>query len=949
MTSLFRNVMTGGKMRSLKVTVAAFLLLTAMISMQAAELRLVILPKMTVEGKDYDSSGLEMEVTNTLTHRNMRIVELSTALKAQAAALSDMVNEGKVPKELSVMNADALVSVQVACDQSSGGIMGSNLKSWFCVFTTKVVRVDSGDVIHGSSKNFTAPGLNALQAISNAMKKNVGKDTDAYAEVWTKSWSNEGKWSLDLIVTGIAEKKKVDEISAALKGIEGVKSSQVVMFKKDLSKITVSGEGSENFAKLREALDSDASLSLRINYEAGRVIHAEFDFSQAYSRGVAAYINTPKDAGKKSMAALIADKGPDILKSYLMNLEYFEIKSSSMLKDKKEKAIADAKKSNIPLVLFTEVVEKDNDWLAIVELLFSSDGKNLSVVKGTAGDPFEAMDKALRMLDESYRKAVTRGEFRKKLNLTKEAEGLAAASRLAVDKFDVGQIFPSLVGFYRENGIGSMTLKNTSGSPLSDIEITYKVGDQVVGSAKVDDIPVKGSTVTPVKLAVIPESGKGFSQIHAQITFRSGDVYGRRDAYSPLMIHSKNIIDWSNPQTLASFIDPVNPMVRDLATSAIMKKAPKELVTKQVANAAFVFESLWNKPLKYVSDPVATSFDSNIDNVQYPAETLSRLAGDCDDLTVLLASLYESVGLATIIITTPGHVLLGVDSGALAGGSVLFNLPGSLFIEVDGALFIPVESTAIGVSFAEAWLKAADLVNKTGGNFMAFRTREAWKKYPFLPITAEKNNLNAVKPDDKKIAGMLGDVRKNVKEKTPEWAVALHSNIVSGKTPEIKPDTLSKTPVAKSVVLWLVNEREKAIEEAAVMCGKGVVEACYNMTVMSMYDALERSDMQTIDANMTKNNYADAVSMLPANVINMLSDNGGLGMGDEATKESETRKRIAEVLAKAREKGDKKASAATTSKEIKTTHVGGRKASDSSEFAGATAEMFFWGTIKPVK
>jgi len=939
----------GGKMRSFKKMGIAIFLLFALVSIQAVELRLVILPKMTLENKEHDSSSLEMEVTNTLSNRGMRIVELSTALKAQKAALSDLVSEGKVPQELSIMNADALVAVQVSCEQSSGGIMGSNLKSWFCVFTTKVIRVDSGDVVHGSAKNFTAPGLNALQAVSNAIKKNVGKDTDSYAEAWVKSWSNEGRWSLDLIVTGIPQKQKVDEINNALKTISGVKNSQVVMFKKDLSKITVSGEGSDNFSKLRDALDSDASLSLRINYEAGRVIHAEFDFGQAYSRSVNSFVSIPSDSGKKSMASIISERGPDLLTSYLMNLDYLDINSSSLLKSDKKKAVAEAKKANVPLVLFAEVMEKGDEWLSIIELVFSSDGKNVSVVQGRAGDPFEALSKAVNALDESYRKSVTRGDFRKKLNLAKEAEGLAASSKLRVQKLDVGQIFPSLIGFYRGNGIGEIIVENPSGDVLSNIEITYKMGERVVGTARVPDIKPKGTANSRIMLDVLPESGTGFSQIHAQITFQAGEVYGRRDAYAPLIVHSKNIIDWSNPRAIASFIDPTNPTIRDLATKTITKTAPKGLVTKQMTNAALLFESLWHKPLKYVSDPVATSFDSNIDNVQFPAETLSRLAGDCDDMTVLLASLYESIGLATIIITTPGHVLMGVESGVLSGGNVIFDLHSSLFIEVDGALFVPVETTAIGDSFAEAWFKGADIVNKAGNNYMAFRTRDAWKEYPFLPVTSDKNNLNYQEVKVDKVSQTLANVRKKQQGKPVQWAAALHSDIVEGKVPQIKVEQLKNEPIAKSVVLWLSNKRDKAIEEAANLCSKGVVEACYNMTVMSMYDALEAGDMKTIDANMTKNYYTDAISMLPSNVVEMLSDNGGLGMGDEATKESETRKRIADVLSQAREKAGKKSSGANVSKDIKTSHVGGRKASDATQEVSATAEMFFWSTVNAKK
>jgi predicted XRE-type DNA-binding protein len=938
-------------MKSFKIMVTTLFLLLAITAVEATELRIVILPKMTVEGKERDSANLEMEVTNTLRQRDMRVVELSTALQAQKAALSDLVNEGKVPKELSVMNADALLAVQVSCDQSSGGIMGSNLKSWFCVFNTKVIRVDSGDVIHGSSKNFTAPGLNALQAVSNAIKKNVGKETDSYAESWSKSWSNEGKWSLDLIITGVAQKKKVDEINSSLKSVEGVKNSQVVMFKKDLSKITVSGEGADNFSKLRDALDSDQSLSLRVNYEAGRVIHAEFDFGQAYSRSVNSFVSIAGETGKKSMGAIISERGPDLLTSYLMNLDYLDINNSELLKSDKKKAVAEAKKSNIPLVLFAELIEKNDEWLSIIELVFSSDGKKVSVVQGKSSDPFEAMNKAVAALDEGYRKSVTKGDFRKKLNLSKDAEGLATASKLKVQKLDVSQIFPSIIGYYRKNGIGTIDLENTSKDTLSHIEITYKMGENVVGTAKIDELKPKASVSSKIMLDVLPESDKGFSQIQAQITFQAGDVYGRRDAYAPLIVHTKNIIDWSNPRSIASFIDPANKMVRDVATAVVTKAKIKDksLVTKQLFKAAVVFESLWHKPMKYVSDPVATSFDSNIDDVQFPAQTLERLAGDCDDLTVLLASLYESIGLATVIITTPGHVFLGVESGVLAGGNVLFDLPDSLFVEVDGAFFIPVEATAIGDTFAQAWFKGADILNKAGKDYDAFRTRDAWKEYPNLSVSSKSNNLKPKEVKVENLNKLIADVRKETKDKTVQWAKALHEKIVKGEVPDIKTDLLKKDPVAKSVVLWLGNKRDKAIEEAAALCSKGMVEACYNMTVMSMYDALESGDMQTVNANMTKNHYSDAISMLPPNVINMLSDNGGLGMGDEASKESETRKRIAEVLSQARKKAEKKSSASNVSKEIKTSHVGGRKASDANESAGATAEMFFWDTVKKKK
>ena len=480
----------------------------------------------------------------------------------------------------------------------------------------------------------------------------------------------------------------------------------------------------------------------------------------------------------------------------------------------------------------------------------------------------------------------------------------------------------------------------------SYVEIAFKINGKVVGTTKVADIPSKSLTTVRVKLDTIPDSKTAYSQLEANITFTAGKIYGKKDAFSPLVIHARNAIDWSNPKTIASFVDPTNKSVKLLATKALKNKVKEDLVTKKLKNAALIFSSLWNKPLKYMSDPVNTSFDANVDTVQFPAETLQRNAGDCDDLTVLLASLFESVGLATVIITTPGHVFLGVESGTLAGGNILFNLPKTLFVEVDGALFIPVEATAIGSTFAQSWLKAAEIVKKSSGNLSAFRTRDAWKVFPVTTVNSNKITLKYSKPNDAKMKATLADVRKGAKKKAPSWAAPINASVLKSKSPVLSAKNLSKEPIAKSVILWMQGERESAITASASLCSDGVVESCYNMTVMSMYDALERSDMQTIDANMTKNNYSEAVSMLPGNVIAMLSDNGGLGMGDEASKESETKKKISEILKQARKKANKKGNIKNSSKRIKTSHVGGRKAGNkTSSDATATAEMFFWSKI----
>ena len=62
--------------------------------------------------------------------------------------------------------------------------------------------------------------------------------------------------------------------------------------------------------------------------------------------------------------------------------------------------------------------------------------------------------------------------------------------------------------------------------------------------------------------------------------------------------------------------------------------------------------------LKYISDP------RNAENIQTPQETLELKAGDCEDLTAVLNSYLENIGIKTYIVLTNNHaysLACGVD------------------------------------------------------------------------------------------------------------------------------------------------------------------------------------------------------------------------------------------------------------------------------------------------
>lgn len=93
-----------------------------------------------------------------------------------------------------------------------------------------------------------------------------------------------------------------------------------------------------------------------------------------------------------------------------------------------------------------------------------------------------------------------------------------------------------------------------------------------------------------------------------------------------------------------------------------------------------------------------------MDSVSLPRDTLVRLTGDCDDLTVVYVSLLESLGIETAFITVPGHIYAAFNSGIPSKNFRKLNIDKKMTLSVDGRLWIPVEITLIGAdTFLKAW------------------------------------------------------------------------------------------------------------------------------------------------------------------------------------------------------------------------------------------------------
>ncbi|MEG6615612.1 hypothetical protein V6C27_04120 [Peptococcaceae bacterium 1198_IL3148] len=88
--------------------------------------------------------------------------------------------------------------------------------------------------------------------------------------------------------------------------------------------------------------------------------------------------------------------------------------------------------------------------------------------------------------------------------------------------------------------------------------------------------------------------------------------------------------------------------------------------------------------LKYVLDDVSTGYD---EYPKYPLETLVDQQGDCEDTSILLASLLREMGYGVVLIMFPDHMGVGVKGSP--------DMPGHYF-EYEGSRYYYVETTGSG-------------------------------------------------------------------------------------------------------------------------------------------------------------------------------------------------------------------------------------------------------------
>ncbi len=197
---------------------------------------------------------------------------------------------------------------------------------------------------------------------------------------------------------------------------------------------------------------------------------------------------------------------------------------------------------------------------------------------------------------------------------------------------------------------------------------------------------------------------------------------GRQEIRRHFSFEMKDSHDWSGDSNdLNYFIQPHETKILKTAR-AILSQCGEKQITQQAVNIAQCFYDFLRSSFKYVHDP--RPLHARQDRVQYPTETLDLISGDCEDLTILMVSLLESVGIraAFVEVNSPhseeGHIFLLFDSqedvAAIVNGDSLQRYVVRQNDALIAHLFIPLELTQLDQTFEQARLHALSIYQKYG-------------------------------------------------------------------------------------------------------------------------------------------------------------------------------------------------------------------------------------------
>jgi len=282
------------------------------------------------------------------------------------------------------------------------------------------------------------------------------------------------------------------------------------------------------------------------------------------------------------------------------------------------------------------------------------------------------------------------------------------------------EIFPALSGIYVNEPFATAVVVSLSDNPEDAVVSGYipELNENEVHSPAVKISP-RDTVEIPVYTLIENTRRIGKRKIveaEFKIYSGAGELNGKLN--KPVLVNSVNGWD-GRVETLKYFMN------KDLEyavqySKTVLNEHKRELEEtdarlKNFAKAEILFNDFAEK-ISYVSDPRTSA-----EYVQFPSQTLKLKGGDCDDLSVAVCALFESVGIETAFVDYKSkdgisHVNIIFNTKLSPEESSLITINDKKYIIRNSIrdraeLWIPLETTSLK-NFETSWSLGAEKFRK---------------------------------------------------------------------------------------------------------------------------------------------------------------------------------------------------------------------------------------------
>jgi tetratricopeptide (TPR) repeat protein len=334
--------------------------------------------------------------------------------------------------------------------------------------------------------------------------------------------------------------------------------------------------------------------------------------------------------------------------------------------------------------------------------------------------------------------------------------------KLAVVQVQTATIIPAFRKYYLTHPVIRLDLANDEHFSTDNLSITILEGPQNERSAPVHIQELKSKEEATVyipvawKESILLQNGTTAETLNYEITYKAGGKKRTVTGSTPCVLLGHNNFVWqnaelANSETGDSELDAVfnaedgkaavfvNPSDEDIIALVheLQLESSKNLDydglntnLRAIYQTAAYFQS---RAIAYQIDPNSVQYgteqNNTLDFLRYPAETLRSGYGDCDDLSILCASLLEAAGVPAAFITVPGHIYVAAATGMEA--KALTSLFGDLsrFIEQDGIYYFPIEVTTLQKGLSTAWASGLEEWNDNHQGRALYPLEKFWNEF----------------------------------------------------------------------------------------------------------------------------------------------------------------------------------------------------------------------------